>query len=199
MTDLLTPEALEAFLFFVVPGFVAMKSHDLLVPSETRSWGDSLLEAVSYSMLNLALLFWLVAILQKEGFQDRYPLAYMLGIFVTVFIAPVGWAVMVRYIRTSRRLRQIVLHPSPTAWDYFFDLRRPFWVIVHLKSGDMFGGFYGEKSFASSFVRGQDLYLEEVWRLDDEGRFIERIEQTAGALVRRDDCTHIEVFEGSTT
>jgi hypothetical protein len=94
-------------------------------------------------------------------------------------------------------LRRFVLHPSPKAWDFFFSQRRPVWVLAHLKSGEMLGGLLAEHSCASRFPNDEDIYIEEVWKLDADGRFIERIEQTAGALIRRSDCTHIELFATS--
>lgn len=194
MADLLSTQTLELFLIFVVPGFVAMKAHDLLVPAPARNWGDSLIEAVSYSMLNLGLLFWLVALLQREGLQQQRPAAYLAGLFVVVVVAPVGWAVLARFFRTSPLLRKFVLHPSPTAWDFFFSQRRPVWVLAHLKTGEMLGGLLAEHSCASRFPNDEDIYIEEVWKLDEAGRFIKRIEQTAGALIKRADCTHIELF-----
>jgi len=197
MADLLNPQTLELFLLFVVPGFVAMKAHDLLIPAPTRNWGDSLIEVVSYSMLNLGLLFWLVAILQREGFQERHPATYQAGMFVVVVVAPVVWAVLARFLRTSRLLRRFVLHPSPTAWDFFFEQRRRVWVLFHLSSGKMLGGLLAEHSCASSFPNDEDIYVEEVWKLDEEGRFLHRIEQTAGALIKRAECTHIELFAAS--
>ncbi len=50
------------------------------------------------------------------------------------------------------------------------------------------------RSFASTSPGRRDIYVEEIWRVDDQGRFLERIEQTAGALVKRDECSVIEFF-----
>lgn len=194
MGGLLNPEALELFLVFVVPGFIAMKVHDLLVPSDSRSWGDSLVEVVSYSMLNVALLFWLVHLLWQERFQAEHQVAYWIGLFFVLFLAPVGWAVLVYFLRTSPWLRKYMLDPSPTAWDFFFGKRRPAWVLCHLKSGEMVGGLFNDHSSASCFPQQEDIYLEEIWKVDEEGRFVERVEQTAGVLVKREECTHIELF-----
>jgi len=51
----LTAEQLALTLVFVVPGFVALRVYDLFVPGQFRDSGKSLLDAVSYSMLNLAV------------------------------------------------------------------------------------------------------------------------------------------------
>ena len=44
VADLLRPETLVYFLFFVVPGFVAMRTYELIVPSEKRSFGESFVD-----------------------------------------------------------------------------------------------------------------------------------------------------------
>lgn len=194
MEELLNAERLVLFLVFVVPGFVAMRTHDLLIPAEARDWGSSLVEAIAYSMLNVAALFWFIGLLQRQGFQQQHPVLHGLGMFGVLFVAPVGWAFLARYIITSPLVRRLVLDPSPTAWDFFFSKRRPAWVLFHLKTGQKLGGLFWLDSTASAYPNTADIYVEEVWRLDDQNRFIERIDQTAGALLKRDDCSLIEFF-----
>lgn len=190
----LTSDQLALFLVFVVPGFVAMKTHDLLIPAERRDWGSSLVEVISYSMLNLALLFWAVYLLHREGFQAEHPAAYFLGMFGVLFVAPAVWAILARGLRSLRIVQRFVVDPRPTAWDFFFDQRRRGWVLFHLKTGQKLGGLFAEGSTAAAYPYLPDIYVEEVWRIDEQGRFFERIEQTGGALVKRDDCSHIEFF-----
>ena len=125
----LTSDQLALFLIFVVPGFVAMKTHDLLIPAERRDWGSSPIEAISYSMLSPALLFWAVYLLHREGFQDEHPVGYFLGMIGVLFVAPAVWAIL------ARGLQRFVVDPRPTAWDFFFDQRRPVWALFHLKTG----------------------------------------------------------------
>ena len=115
MDGLLKPETLSLFLVFVVPGFVAMKFHDLMVPAARRSFGDSIIEVVSYSMLNLALLFWAVILLHRDGFPEEHRFWYFVGMFGIVFVAPVLLAVAARHARQSRLLGRFLLHPAPTA------------------------------------------------------------------------------------
>ena len=190
----LTFDQLTLFLIFVVPGFVAMKTHDLLIPGQRRDWGSSLIEVISYSMMNLALLFWAVHLLHRERFQAQHPVGYFLGMFGVLFIAPVVWAILARALRSLRVVQRFMVDPRPTAWDFFFDQRRPVWALFHLKTGQKLGGLLAESSTASAYPYLPDIYVEEVWRVDEQGRFSKRIEQTAGALIKRDDCSHIEFF-----
>ena len=58
--DIWSAGKLALFLIFFLPGFISMKIYDLLVPGEPRDFTKSLLEAISYSTLNFAALFWLL-------------------------------------------------------------------------------------------------------------------------------------------
>lgn len=193
--DLLKPETLDLFLIYVVPGFVTMKVHDLLWPPRQRDFSAALIEIVSYSMLNLAALFWLVQVLQRPGFKIEHPIFYTGGMLLVVALVPALWAFLSKAVRESRWFQRYSPHPSPSAWDYFFRRRRSGWVLFHLKTGEMLGGLYSTSSFASGYPDDADIYVEEVWCVDSDGKFQEKIQRTSGALVRREECTHLEFFD----
>lgn len=194
MAELLNTSNLSLFLYFVVPGFVAMKIYDLIVPSERRNFGESLIEVVSFSMLNLAFTFWIIAEINKPEFRSNSPVLYYLATFLVVSVVPAVLAVVTHKFLVSRFLRGRALHPTPTGWDYFFAKGQACWILFHLKSGTKLGGLYGENSFASSFPNEQEVYVQEIWRVDERGRFVERVQGTAGAVIKREECKLIELF-----
>jgi len=195
MGELLTLETLSIFLVFVVPGFVAIKAHDLMVPAARRNFGDSIIEVISYSMVNLALFFWAVSLLHRDGFSTAHPFWYFAGMFGVLFVGPVLLAVASRWVRQSRWFGRFLLHPAPTAWDYFFDKRKQVWVLCHLKDGRMVGGIHSGESSTASYPHPQDIYIEELWRIDDHGKFVRPIPQTDGGLVQATECRFIEFFK----
>jgi hypothetical protein len=81
------------------------------------------------------------------------------------------------------------------SWDYVFGKRNPFWIIVHLKNGQKIGGFFGDESFASSNPADEQIYLEEVWVLDDDGRFLSPAEGSRGIIIMNDEIRAVEFFE----
>lgn len=194
MSDVLSLETLPLFLVFIVPGFVAMKTHELMVASDRRSAGDSIIEIVTYSMVNLALLSWAVILLHQGGFPEDHPVSYAFGMFGVLFVGPVLLAIAVRFARRWPWLCRHLLHPAPTAWDLLFDRREHLWVLCHLKSGGFVGGIYSDRSASSNYPYPQDLYVETTWHVDDEGAFVAPVEQTAGLLIRADECRFIEFF-----
>ncbi len=67
-------------------------------------------------------------------------------------------------------------------------------MLVHLKGGRIIAGYYGPNSFASSFPQDQDIYLEEVWKVNNKGEFISKIGETKGILLSSDGIDYIEFF-----
>ena len=67
-------------------------------------------------------------------------------------------------------------------------------MLIHLKNEKLIGGLYYSKSFASSYPEKQDLYIEEVWKINDNGEFQERIKGTKGILINYEIIEYIEFF-----
>ena len=76
----------------------------------------------------------------------------------------------------------------------FFDRRVPVFVLVQLRNGSRLGGYYGFESYATSFPTEGDIYLETVYRVDENGEFKEPITDSAGVIVRKDQYDLIEFF-----
>jgi hypothetical protein len=88
----------------------------------------------------------------------------------------------------------IVLYGYCNAWDDFFLRREPCWIIVHLKDGRRLGGWYGENSYAGLYPNSGHLSLEQLWRLDEDYKFVERVPQSRGIILRPDDYHFVELF-----
>jgi hypothetical protein len=82
----------------------------------------------------------------------------------------------------------------PTAWDFLFSQRSAFWVLFHLRNGQRIGGFFGRESYASSYPIDAEIYVENVWRVDENGRFAENVEGNAGMIIRYADCHMMEFY-----
>lgn len=50
----------------------------------------------------------------------------------------------------------------------------------------------GSESFASSYPSEEDLYLEQVWKITDDGKFLNPLTDSNGALVTRSECEYIQ-------
>jgi len=105
--NILKPDTLTLFLYFVLPGFVAIKIYDLLIPTERRDFGAALIEVVSYSLFNWVLF---ASLLTVHNATDPSVLDFRSwGAFgswgariVYVFLSPAVLALLVYYLRNTR-------------------------------------------------------------------------------------------------
>ncbi len=199
MIDFLNSTSLNLFLFYVAPGVVATGMFAFVIPSETerRNLGEYVIQFVTFSFFYLSLFFWLIALIDRSDVKANL-LLYNTLILMAIFIIPciLGW--LGSKILNSGILARIlgVNNPITLPWDYFFLNRdEACFVLIHLKSGSMIGGLYGLNSFASTFPQPQEVYIEEVWKIDDQGRFLEKLENTQGVLIKADECSHIEFYK----
>jgi hypothetical protein len=182
--EFLTDNNLELLILFVAPGFISLKVWGLLNSSPRVRLSESLMEAIIYSSFNTIFFIWLFTILKQA-----HPL---LAYIVNFIILPVLWPALFYNITKLRYFRTRL---TPTAWDHYFNLGEACFVLLHLKNDAMAGGLYSGNSFASSYPEKEDLYLEELWTVDEKGVFLRKVENTKGLLVNFEEIKVIEFFK----
>jgi hypothetical protein len=190
--DIFGINKLSLFLIFFVPGFVSTKIWGLIVPSDNRKPSDYLLETVSYSCINFALLSWLIVIINNPKFHLSHKILTNISLVLILFVFPAFWPIIFNRILNLKCFQGIIIHPTPKSWDYFFGLGEDCYVLVHLKSGKFIGGLYG---FASSYPNTEDIYLKEVWKTNENGEFMFKIDKTKGLWISKDSFDYLEFFE----
>ena len=184
--------ALALFLIFFIPGFITLKVYDLLIPGEARDFSKSLFDAVAFSSLNFAALLWLIGILRSGSLNGWEWYAAM---FLLLIGMPALWPVVFLKIRRHPKVASRIASPNARVWDDVFSKRTPYWVIVHLKDQRRIGGFYGGKSFTSHSPAPPEIYLEEVWMVDQDLGFTgEKVTSTAGVLIAGTEILALEFF-----
>ena len=185
----LTTENLLLIALFIAPGYIAIKAYTLLAgASALREFNLVVFESCVIGLFNFALWSWMLDL------QPEFNLIRFLIIAWIAIGAPLLYAWLYRYIRTRSFTLKWLTHPSPTSWDFVFAKRKSYWVVAHLKEGQQVAGFFGGESFASTGPGSKDLYLEQAWKLDDEGKFKEQIPNHKGILIKADDCVVLEFF-----
>lgn len=198
-----TPEAVILLLYLIVPGYVATKVYDYLAPGERRTLGETIIELLGWSFL--LIMFWIWPFAALYTYSDRLPpwLSLLLGFLLTilaVIVTPILAANLIYRVRHGGSIKVAakgsITRPYPTSWDWFFsEKENNYYVRFLLKTGEKLGGYYGENSYATSYPNKQEIYVEEVWWLDEAGNFIEQVEGTKGALFCRDDCSLVQFLE----
>ena len=192
--DIWESNKLFLFIAFVIPGFISIKVYNLLFPTEQKSSGEQLIDAIAYSSINYAILLLPIYEIEIHGVRETYPTLYILFYVIVLFIAPVLWSLLIKTSRTSKLLQRIMPHPTEKPWDYVFGKRKPYWVIVTLKDGKQFAGRYDSNSFSSSAPAAEQLYLEETWVLNSDGGLERPRAETAGILILSSEITTVEFF-----
>ena len=185
---------------FFIPGFVLVRVKRLSYPPAEESFQRVLLDSLALSRIVHALAspvwYWSYA----WGIPMRRPTVFgLMGSCHSLCdsgpvgprLQPVGASEGARWLRRALNIRE----PLPTAWDYYFRKKPGCWVRVILKSGQVMAGLFGPSSFASSFPQKQDLFLEKLLVLDEDGMVVGWTEYSAGVLVKMEDVERLEFFE----
>lgn len=172
MPDLKSIENVYLVLALLVPGLIACFVRTQFVTGRAPSHSESILSYLTLSVIYYALALPAVDCVLKLPEQGYVK---TLAWFALVFVGPalfglaLGLNAQAGYSR--RLLKLIGLHPvhvMPTAWDWMFSRMKESWVLAILKDGTKFAGFCGRDSFASSDPKERDLYIQQVYEIDDQ-------------------------------
>ncbi len=120
------------------------------------------------------------------------------------FVVPiiVAFAVVVfdqseTFYEACKKLGLRLSHHIPAAWDYAFSgMIKGTYVLVKLQDGTQYAGLMGKRSFASSASSERDLFIEEVWSVEQQGVW-KVVEPRRGVLLCGRDIRWIEIFARS--
>lgn len=192
----LSIEKLAFFLFAVLPGFIAIQVYAMKCPGAKRDWANSLMEAVTYSLVNLTIWGWWVVPLVKTPFTEVAWVDLAAAVICVCFGSPILLALGWYWLRTTYLHRRLRLdHPTPRGWDHFVKSNHEYWVLFHLKNGKLLGGYFGGDSYAATFPQEPEMYVEEIWRVNERGQFVEMVEGTLGGVIRLSECERVEFLK----
>jgi hypothetical protein len=189
--DFLTDNAFGLFILIAAPGFLSLKIWSLIQPSQRISFVDSLYEAIFFGCINyFAVVIWFPPFLTELN-QFLYIPSYIISLLLVPIVLPIIW----QKILNSACLKGKIINLTPKGWDYFFRKSVPCFMLIHLKNGQVIGGLYHTDSLASSYPEKEDIYLQEIWELDDIGKFKNPIDKTMGLLINYESVDYIELFK----
>jgi hypothetical protein len=185
-------DKLFLFIIFVIPGFISIKTYELLYPSQQKDSSKQMVDAVTYSCINFAMLFWVIQWVESTDWKAVSPVLYVSFYMFVLLVSPILIVFAWKYLRESETFKKNLHHPTEKSWDYFFSQKKSYWAKVVLKDGTIIGGLYGAKSFASSAPASEQIYLEEKWLVTETGKFERAISDTAGVIILTSEISHIE-------
>jgi hypothetical protein len=204
----------------ILPGFLVVQLSERR-RAATPPGGDLelILRGLVYALIIqavAALIGWLpdlIHTLKGKDWADHLTPLATYGLVVCV-VAPtaagllLGWRLRAAEAAGSLRWWHYALggRDARRAWDYTFSQHDGSWMRIVLKSPAPGGapamlGKYGKRSWASQTPADPDLYLQEVWPTDADGRVPEeQFERgSQGAMwINGGDIARIEVLQGDT-
>ncbi|ODV43421.1 hypothetical protein AWV79_17345 [Cupriavidus sp. UYMMa02A] len=190
--DISSVDKLYLVVLFVIPGFIGMKFYGIAVAGDKLDASKAIVDAVAFSCFNYAVFSWLIYWVQTSDLKHAHPVFYVAcWVFVLLF-APILCAAALVWLRRSKLVARWLPHPTGKAWDYIFSQREQFYLIITLKSGKRIGAAYGPQSFASSFPCEEQIYVEQVWDIDDAQGFMSAHTNSRGMLVSGANIESIE-------
>jgi hypothetical protein len=182
------------FLLIVFPGLISARVYRLVMPARELQWGDSILEGLFYSAINfvlgLPLMWWLLV-----GYEPLdHPARYLIAGILVLLVGPIAWPLVLVSVLRAKWVTRRIQAPFPSAWDFFFDRRRPVFALVHLSDGDIVAGYWGADSYAGSFPNDGDVYFEAVYSMNT-GRPGSPVPFTRGMIIRKDQYRYIELLD----
>lgn len=196
--DILEKGKLFLFVLFIMPGFISMRVYRLFHPSADSDTSKVLIDVVSYSCINFSLLLIPIYLIEINNIFISHPVLYYLFYLFVLIIIPVLLPIILLKIRSCEKVKRVLPHPIGRSWDYFFSIRQCCWVLVTLKNGKKYGGYYGSQSFASNSPEPEQIYLEKHWALDDDGDFDHELADTLGIIILTNEIESVEFIKVKT-
>lgn len=194
-------------ILFVLPGitYQFLRERWRGPTPEERDLGERVLRAVAASVVLDAVyltvagpeLLRLVHGPSSGGWDGLVQRPRLVGVaaLVLFIVVPAAAASGVSYVQRSRQ--KATYRRTPTAWDHAFRNRQPCFIRARLKDGCWVGGWYGTRSYSTSYPQSAELFLESARRMSRDGSFGARVNQTAGLYIRTSDIDVLEFVESS--
>ncbi|MEW9503216.1 DUF6338 family protein [Jeotgalibacillus marinus] len=200
---------------FIVPGFIIDSVYRKCLPQAPHTNQNALIRYLLFSFINNLLFLWVIAnylsapgswdvINYISGPESTILTYFLLSIVIIIGPAIIGFAVGVlsntawfqKWIKESFQMAGVhPIHTIPTAWDYKFSkVTEPKYVMINLTGDRVIGGYYGEKSVASSTSNERDIFLEEAYEIDIKSG--EWTKKNTSILIKSNFIEAIEFVEG---
>lgn len=172
MDQMLSPDNIKTFLFFVVPGIIALYIRAQFMAGRIPPISEGIVAYATVSLVYHALAYPLAASLYSGGDISGW-LAFWWFVLIIVGPASLGLILGLNVKRgwmkaLLARAGIATVHPVDCAWDWHFSTCKESWVLVVLKDGTKWGGFLGKNSFMSSSNSERDMFIEKVYEIRDD-------------------------------
>lgn len=184
---------------FILPGFIIKGIINVLTPPQKSGESVYFISCLAYSIINCALWSWIYKILYP--LHESNSNLYWILLVLTTIVGALVIALCVGFIKQRQLINKIFnkihihyIDPTPTAWDYYFAKQEPIWVIVTLLDDSKVMGLFSESSFASSDSDERDIYIQEIYDIDEKKKWIKN-ENSCGIYISKNQIKTIEFLK----
>lgn len=106
---MMTISSFEAVIYtfqFVVPGYIIAEIVSAIMPLKKASEGEKLIQAIGYSVLNMALWCWLFMIVQQR-YTPAKPMFWLVNALLTLFTGGIT-GVIIGLVRAKGIIRNLL-------------------------------------------------------------------------------------------
>ncbi len=199
------------FVVLVVPGFIIIFVRSQFITGRIPTYPAGFLSYLTTSTVYWAILIFLalpivnyvISILLFygvwwEGLSFYLASIKYFGPFVLIVLLPALIGISFGYNWKKNWIRSILaklqlnpVHPTPSAWDWTFEDLGEQFVLVALSDGSYIGGLMGSDSFVSSDPTERDIYIQQIYDIDDPNNWHPRYH---GVLITGGEISTIEFW-----
>lgn len=175
MNEVRSVEQLSLILGYIVPGLIIVYVRAQFLTGRIAAHKDALLSYFTLSVIYLAVVNASVTLVTGSSAPLHEQTAYWLHILLAgsvVFGIAVGLNAslgITRYLLQHVGLH--LPHVMESAWDWRFSRFPPSLMTITLRDGSRVSGWCGPASFIGSDPNNRDLYVEQVYDVDEEGNW----------------------------
>lgn len=188
---------------FLVPGFLIDLTLSRFFYNKSQQVTLILLRFLTLSCLNYVPQISVYLLPQNRSILEK-PSFLAFAFIIIIFISPVLIGLTLGYVNQKQLLERGLsslgfktITGFPSAWDYSFSrIEEPVWVLITLKDSSQIAGWFGKNSLASSESSERDIYLELVYKLEDDAW--QPVPRSAGILINAGEIRYIEFWQDQT-
>ena len=184
----------KPLLFFIlIPGFIIYRLVLAYFPTRPLETSRAVYEVVFYGLVNFTIYYATLSIIREFSATVNKDSWWFIGVFTLV--TPIIIPQLLFRILNSKVFKSSIYNINPTPWDSFFSMNESKYMIVYFNNGSKIGGYYGERSFATSYPEEREIYLETEWEINDKDEFVKLISSSNGVIINCAEINYIKFYQ----
>ncbi len=189
------PSIQSAYLIlsFLAPGLIILSIRSQFVTGRKPPYSEAVLYYFITSIIYYAIALPFMDLTQHVAGWRQVGWVVVIVIFpalIGLFLGVNSQRGWLRRLMRSSGLNPV--HEMPTAWDWKFGQQRDLWILVTLKDGIKFAGFFGAQSFVSSNPLERDMYIQWVYDRDEDDNW--QIKSEKGVYIPHSEIKTVEMW-----